>query len=329
MAHNIDESNNRANMAYIGKVPWHGLGQKIDPDADLETWKIAAGMAWHIEKRPLMYGVKNELGEIMPASVPNRFAHIRSDNDAYLGQGGKGFELLQPGDGLEFFRDLVDESDFSIETAGCLKGGAQFWALAKCNKSIVIDGSDKLNAYLLLATANDGSMSTVADFTTVRVVCNNTLTMAVGSNGNKAKIKVPHSRKFDHYDVKAELGLIDDRMATFALEADQLASRKLSEKEAINFFLSLYAKYDDQEKITNERTVNSVMPKLLKAYSRGPGSDLVTAKGTAWGAVNAVTNYIDFDTRAQSDDNRFSSGQLGAGMQLKQKAFAEALVLAA
>jgi phage/plasmid-like protein (TIGR03299 family) len=329
MAHNIDMSNNRANMAYIGKTPWHGLGQTLEADADVEQWKIAAGMAWHIEKRPLLYGVKNELGEIMPQQIDGQFAHIRSDNDAYLGQGSKRFELLQPGDALEFFSDLVDGSDFSLETAGCLKGGAQFWALAKCNKSIVIDDQDKLNAYLLLATANDGSMSTVADFTTVRVVCNNTLTMAVGSNGQQAKIKVPHSRKFDHLDVKSELGLIDDRMATFALEADQLASRKLTEKEAINFFLSLYAKYDDDQKITNERSVNSVMPKLLKAYSRGPGSDLVTAKGTAWGAVNAVTNYIDFDTRAQSDDNRFSSSQLGAGMQLKQKAFADALVLAA
>lgn len=329
MAHLIDQSNNRDNIAFVGKVPWHGLGQKLDIDADLESWKIAAGMDWHIQKRPMTYGVKNDAGEIVPVAVPNRFAHIRSDNDAYLGQGGKGFELLQPGDALEFFADLVDGSDFAIETAGCLREGAQFWALARCNQSIVIDGVDKLNAYLLLATANDGSMSTVADFTTVRVVCNNTLTAAVGSNGNKAKIRVPHSRKFDHQAVKSELGLIDDRLETFALEVDQLAQRKISDKEAIGFFLSLYAKYDDKKKITNERTVNSVMPKLLKAYSRGPGSDLVTAKGTAWGAVNAVTNYIDFDTRAQSDDNRFSSGQLGAGMQLKQKAFSEALLLAA
>ena len=328
MSHMIDQSNNRDNMAYIGKTPWHGLGQKLDPNADIETWKIAAGMAWHIQKRPIMYGVKDAAGEIVPKPIENRFAHVRSDNDAYLGQGSKGFQLVQPGDGLEFFRDLVDGSDFSIETAGCLRGGEQFWALARCNKSIVIDDQDRLNAYLLLATANDGTMSTVADFTTVRVVCNNTLTMAVGSNGNKAKIKVPHSRKFDHATVKAELGLVDDRMMTFALEADQLAKRPLSRDEAVNFFLGLYATYDNDGKITNERTVNSVMPKLLNAYTRGPGADLETARGTAWGAVNAVTNFVDFDSRAQSNDNRFRSGQLGNGMQLKQKAFADALALA-
>ena len=329
MAHMIDQSNNRDNMAYVGKVPWHGLGQKLDPDQDIEQWKIAAGMAWHIQKRPIMYGVKDAAGVIQPKPIEGQFAHVRSDNDAYLGQGSKQFELLQPGDALEFFRDLVDDSDFSLETAGCLRGGQQFWALARCNKSIVIDDTDRLNAYLLLATANDGSMSTVADFTTVRVVCNNTLTMAVGGNGQRAKIKVPHSRKFDHNAVKSELGLIDDRMATFALEADQLAKRPLTRDEAVDFFLGLYATYNDEGEITNERTVNSVMPKLLNAYNRGPGSNLETARGTAWGAVNAVTNYVDFDTRAHSDDNRFKSGQLGAGMQLKQKAFAEALALVA
>jgi phage/plasmid-like protein (TIGR03299 family) len=329
MAHQIDESNNRNNMAYVGSVPWHGLGQSLDANADIETWKVEAGMNWHIQKRPLTYGVKNENGEIVPAQVPDQFAHIRSDNQEFLGQGSKRFQLLQPGDALEFFRDIVDGSDFALETAGCLRGGAQFWALARCNKSLVIDGVDRLNAYLLLATANDGSMSTVADFTTVRVVCNNTLTMAVGSNGQRAKIKVPHSRKFDQIDVKSQLGLVDNRIESFALEADMLAHRPLSKKEAIDFFLGLYANFDADGKVTNERTVNSVMPKLLNAYSRGPGSNLATASGTAWGAVNAVTNYVDFNTRAQSADNRFASGQIGAGMQLKQQAFANALELAA
>ena len=239
MAHLIDESNNRANMAYVGKVPWHGLGQSLDAGADIETWKIQAGMNWHIQKRPVMFGVKNDAGEIVPQPIPDQFAHVRSDNQEFLGQGSKRFQLLQPGDALEFFRDIVDGSDFALETAGCLRGGAQFWALARCNKSLVIDGVDRLNAYLLLATANDGTMSTVADFTSVRVVCNNTLTFAVGSNGQNAKIKVPHSRKFDHVEVKSQLGLIDNTIEQFALDTDMLAKRKLSQKEAIDFYAYL------------------------------------------------------------------------------------------
>ena len=315
-------------MAYVGKLPWHGLGQKLDPDTTIEQWKIAAGMDWHIQKRPLNYGVKDDAGNILPMKSP-LFAHVRSDTQDWLGSGTKQFQLFQPGDALEFFRDLVDGSRFAIETAGCLKGGKQFWALARADLTVTIGQRDVLNPYLLIATANDGTMSTVADFTTVRVVCNNTLTAAVGSNGQKAKIKIPHSRKFDHNEVKSQLGLIDDRLETFALEADQLSQRKLSRDEAIAFFMGLFAKYDDLGKVTNERTVNSVMPKVLRAYARGPGADLDTAAGTAWGAVNAVTHYLDFDSRAQSNDNRFASGQLGQNMQLKQKAFADALELAA
>ena len=208
MAHLIDQSNGRDNIAYVGETPWHGLGEQLEPGRTIEEWKIAAGMNWHIQKRPILYGVKNANGEMIPKKINGQFAHVRSDNQECIGQGSERFQLLQPGDALEFFRDIVEDSDFELETAGCLKGGAQFWALARCNKSLILDGVDKMNSYVLLATANDGTMSTVADFTSVRVVCNNTLTFAVGANGNKAKIKVPHSRKFNHEDVKAELGLI-------------------------------------------------------------------------------------------------------------------------
>lgn len=329
MAHLIDQTTGRDAIAYVGDTPWHGLGEQLQPGADIDTWKIAAGMDWHIEKRPLVFGAIDADGNTVPSRVPGQFAHVRSDTQAYLGQGSERFQLLQPGDALEFFRDIVDGSDFELETAGCLRGGAQFWALARCNRQLVIDGVDRLNSYVLLATANDGSMSSVADFTSVRVVCNNTLSFAVGSNGQKAKIKVPHSRKFDHEKVKAELGLIDDRLDTFAIESDRLAQRKLTEREATEFFLSLYAKTDDDDKITNERTIKSVMPRLLNAYRRGPGANLPTANGTAWGAVNAVTNYVDFETRAHSHENRFASSQLGAGAQLKAEAFAKALELAA
>ena len=133
MAHQIDESNNRANMAYVGKVPWHGLGQQIDANSTIEEWKIAAGLDWHIQKRPIFYGVENADGSREPHVIPDRFAHVRSDTQAHLGIGSSRFQLMQPGDTLEFYRDLVDGSRFTIETAGALNGGAKLWALARCN----------------------------------------------------------------------------------------------------------------------------------------------------------------------------------------------------
>jgi len=330
MSHLIDSSNNRDNMAYAGKVPWHGLGQQIDANSTIEEWKTAAGLDWHIQKRPIFYGIENADGSREPHVIPDRFAHVRSDTQAHLGIGSNRFQLMQPGDTLEFYRDLVAGSRFSIETAGALNGGAKVWALARCNLDLKLgNGRDILKPYLLLATANDGTMATVADFTTVRVVCNNTLSMAVGHNGGRAAIKVPHSRQFDADQVKTELGLIDERLETFAADADALAAQRVTDEQAINYFVGLYAKTDEQNNVTNERNLKAVTGKLMEAYRHGPGSDLDSANGTAWGLMNSITNFIDFSTVSRSEENRFSSGQFGHGAALKARAFDSALELVA
>jgi phage/plasmid-like protein (TIGR03299 family) len=317
-------------MAYAGKVPWHGLGQQIDSNSTIEEWKIAAGLDWHIQKRPIMYGMQTADGSLEPVVIPDRFAHVRSDTQAHIGIGSNRFQLMQPGDTLEFYRDLVAGSRFTIETAGALNGGAKVWALARCNLDLTLGGGrDILKPYLLLATANDGTMSTVADFTTVRVVCNNTLSMAVGHNGGRAAIKVPHSRQFDADSVKSELGLIDDRLETFAADADALAAQRVTDEQAINYFIGLYAKTDENNNVVNERTLKAVTGKLMQAYRHGPGAELETSNGTAWGLMNAVTNFIDFSTVSRTPENRFSSGQFGHGANLKARAFDSALELVA
>lgn len=329
MSHQIDESNGRDNMAYTGKTPWHGLGQQLNPDSTLDEWKIAAGLDWHIQKRPIMFGARDAEGNMVPKVIKNRFAHVRSDTQEEIGIGSDRFQLMQPGDTLEFYRDLVEGSRFTIETAGSLNGGSKIWALAKCNLDLTISGNDHMKSYVLLATANDGTMSTTAGFNSVRVVCNNTLTMAVGSNEGKAAIKVPHSRQFDANQVKSELGLIDERLEAFANDADTLARAHISDEQVIKYFIGLYAKVDDKDNVSNEKTLNRVTSKLLALYRSGPGAGLESARGTMWGAVNAVTNHVDFSTRARSDENRFNSGQFGTGALLKATAFNKALKIAA
>jgi phage/plasmid-like protein (TIGR03299 family) len=316
-------------MAYIGATPWHGLGQKLPEGATIDDWKIAAGLDWFIQKRPMFYGIENPDGSREPRVIENQFAHVRSDTQEIIGTGSKRFQLLQPGDTLEFYRDLVEGSRFHIETAGSLHGGAKVWALARADVSLTLGGEDTINPYLLLATANDGSMATAADFTSVRVVCQNTLSMAVGHNGGKARIRVPHSRQFDANAVKAELGLLDDRLETFARDADAMTQARLSDDDAIEFFVNLIARKDKRGNIENERTVKTVTRELIASFRKGPGAELDTARGTVWGAVNAVTHHVDFQKRARSTENRFSSGQFGTGAAMKSQAFANALELIA
>ena len=330
MSHLIDMSNGRENMAFVGKTPWHGLGQQLDAGTSLDKWRVEAGLDWEIEKRPVFHGVIDADGNKKAQTIENRVALVRSDTQACLSiMSNSRYKVVQPGEIIEFYRDLVDSSDFELETAGSLKNGSKIWALARGANALRISGTDVIKPYLLLATACDGSMSTVAQFTSVRVVCNNTLSLSVGSNGGKADIRVPHSRDFSADAVKKELGLVDERLATFSNDVDRLAAEKISDETAIKFFIGLYAKTDSSGAVTNEKNLEKITADLINAYRNGPGADLVSARGTVWGAVNAVTNYQDFTARARSNENRFNAGQFGAGAAIKAKAFDTALQLVA
>ena len=116
--------------------------------------------------------------------------------------------MVQPKDILEFYRYLTEVSGFEVETAGALKGGRKMWALAGTGQSGVLKGNDQTNAYVLLATACDGTMATIAQFISIRVMCNNTLAVALKrSTGNAVKLK--QNTALDADLVKKQLGISD------------------------------------------------------------------------------------------------------------------------
>ena len=331
MSHELDMSNGRANMAFVQNnaeykngTPWHGLGQLMKQGATIEEWLIAGGLNFNIEKRPMVYGVNQEDGSIAPQVIDGQFAHIRDDTQAFIGQGSSQFKLVQPSEVLEFYRDLVDSSDYSIETVGSLFGGSKIWALAKSKQDINLQG-DLIKPYLMLSTANDGSSATVADFTSVRVVCNNTLSMALGKA--KSAIKVRHNTEFNADTVKHQLGVSSETVNEFSDAMQELISAQVSPKQTIQFFIDLYGKTNSEGEVTNEKQLKAVMPSLLKAVTDSDGADLPTAKGTAFGMLQALTNYVDFNTRSRSQENRFNSSQFGEGAKLKTQALNTALEL--
>lgn len=143
-------------------------------------------------------------------------AHL-VENMAYVGQ--------TPWHG--FGRQL--KSGFELETAGALKGGRKLWALAKTGQSAALKGKDVTNGYLLLATACDGTMATIAQFT-IRVVCNNTLSVAVGNN--PGAVKVPHRSVFNPESVKQSLGISVSARDDFMYRLKHLSNRTVKDSEA-------------------------------------------------------------------------------------------------
>ncbi|WP_430303017.1 DUF932 domain-containing protein, partial [Pseudomonas aeruginosa] len=238
------------------------------------------------------------------------------------------YQVVQPREVLEFYRDLTQVSGYELETAGVLKGGRKFWALARTGQNTSLKGNDLVNGYLLLATSCDGTLATTATPTTVRVVCNNTLTIAV--DGATRAIKVPHSTRFDAQAVKKQLGIAVSQWDEFMYRMRILADRKVRSNEALNYFMGVMCdtslSSEIPEKLVNERA----MRKVQSLYEgRGRGSQLEAANGTAWGLLNAVTEYVDHERRARSNEYRMDSAWFGQGAVIKQKALDAALALAA
>lgn len=196
MAHLIDFSNNRENMVYVGQTPWHRLGTKFTGNETFEEWRVAAGFNWEAVKRDLSYKAVHAAGHEVDVILPSHKALVRSDTDMVLSVVGKDYRIVQPKDVLEFFNEIAFQSNgrYTMETAGCLSDGRRIWALARIKDEIKIGGVDIIKPYILFGTSFDLSSSTFASYTTVRVVCNNTLQAAVGPSAKNADVRITHAQ---------------------------------------------------------------------------------------------------------------------------------------
>lgn len=315
MSHLIEQ------MAYQNKTPWHGLGNRLSANQPLEVWAQQSGISFDIKETPVRFAYNDADNSPDTASFADHKVLYRSDTLAPLSVVSQRYRVVQPREILEFYRDLTEVSGFELETAGVMKGGRKIWALAKTSQTATIKGNDTLNGYLLLATACDGTLATTAQFTSIRVVCNNTLAVAL-SNSTGA-VRVPHSTSFDPVAVKRQLGISASNWDTFMYQMKVLSERKVKAKEVENYFLRVFtAPAMTASGLSNERA----MKKALALYEgHGKGAGLASSKGTAFGLLNSITEYVDHERQARSIDNRLESAWFGQGAALKQKALVDAL----
>lgn len=343
MAHQIEQ------IAYVGETPWHGLGNQLSPNQPLEVWAQQAGMDWRIESSNVSYMAQNERGQSIIMPFEEQRVLYRSDTHAPLSVVSQRYQEVQPKEILEFYRDLTEQSGFELETAGVLKGGKKFWALARTGQSTALKAKDVSNGYILLATACDGTLATTAQFTSIRVVCNNTLAIALrGQSSSAGVVKVPHSTKFDAEKVKQQLGISVRAWDEHMYEMKQLTQRKVSQQEAkayfdavfnnstmsisdpeeniIQFYRNVAQQVQEKKSEPNGRAMN----KALEMFNgQGRGAELSSAKDTAYGLLCSITEFVDHERRAMSTDHRLDSAWFGAGAGLKQRGLEQALALIA
>lgn len=319
MAHALTErADGTVEFAYSSShgQGWHGLGQEV-PAAqaqDIDHWTRAAGMDWKIARSRVRYG-EGDNQKIMDS------AHVlfRSDSKAALGIVSPTYKIVQPREMLEFFRDIVRVGGLELSAAGTLFGGQRFWATALIGEAAPVSVQDKVGGYLLITSSADGSMATEVRRTTTRVVCNNTLQMAL-REARQAAVKVSHRSAWDPASVRDFMGLNEAAWAAFRSQIVRLANKPVEAEHAELLTAQLFATGPAPAAIEKAREMSGYSKVLGLFAGEGKGATLDGVAGTGWGWLNAVTEYADWHIRARSDENRFASAQWGTGAALKGKA---------
>jgi phage/plasmid-like protein (TIGR03299 family) len=317
MAHQLDTIS-RATVSYAStQREWHGLGQLMPVGQTVEQWQKAANMDYKIQRGRVRYATSPVQATTHASdlhAVDDKVVLFRNDTGAALGVVSDSYKVVQPAEVLEFFREWADKGGVTIESAGVLFGGRRYFATAKLADAVSVDGGrDTVVPYALLSTSADGSLATECRWTTVRTVCNNTLSMALKG---KSAFKVSHRSVFVPDDARDAVEAANTEFSSFMTMARDLAKIKIDADKAEDMTVKLLTK--SSEAVARESAAFDRIMALFNGEAKGSGFE--TSHDTAWGWLNAVTEYADHHIRARTDENRKASALWGPGDALKQKA---------
>lgn len=327
MAHNLDMTNGRANMAFIGKRGdiWHGLGQEMEPGQTVEQWAAAAGLGWRAVKVPAFASLAGDDWSHIDAAkrfmpVEDRFFVARSDNGHPLGYVSDVYQPVQPAEVLDWFQRYIGVDDrFQLDCAGSLKKGEIIWATASYRDKLEIVG-EAHKARLLMTTTFDGSGSTINKGTMTRVVCNNTLDAALSDS--RATIRTRHNTKFNAVRVGDELAAIATGFSQYKAMAEAMVQVQMTALDVRRFFEACLDIPADQKPADLSGRKREKLRTIDQAYSETLREG--TKPNCAWSALNAITRYVDHDKTTRGGDSpaeaRVLSANFGSGSQLKSKA---------
>jgi phage/plasmid-like protein (TIGR03299 family) len=309
-------------MAYVGAVPWHGLGKEVPADLTPEQMLQAAGLDWEVRKYP-SFAI---IDENDPDSVveTGQSALIRSKDRKLLDVVSDDWNPVQNQEAFEFFNEFVMAGDMEMHTAGSLKDGQIVWGLAKVKESFELFKGDQIDSYLLFSNFHKYGFSTDVRFTPIRVVCNNTLTLSLSSTVERM-VKISHRKQFNPANVKDMLGIATDKLQKYKEMAQFLGSKKAKTESIVEYFERVFplAGATPEDKAEGKRSRNANI--ALGVIDTQPGAEY--AQGSWWQPFNAVTFMTDH-VIGRSADTRLTSAWYGYNKNLKTKALELAVEMA-
>lgn len=294
------------------KPAWHGLGTVLPAGEFMHVGNVlqTAGLDWDVMKDP----VKNvRTGQI----IPDRFAITRSSDDQFLGVVGSDYHTYQNREALDFLDNLVDSGDIQYESAGSLSGGKRVWIMCRRPEDLVVVG-DQHAVYLFVTTSHDGSLAITAAATPVRIVCMNTLNIALA--GAKQKWSVTHREGAQGKlaEAREALQLTWKYVEVFRQKGDKLGLVNVSEAD---FRAMLVAEFPEQ-KLQKEKNVLGIIENRAQSITIPDDQ-----RGTAWGALNAMTEFIQHKKEYRSEEARMKAAIGGWQAQVVNKVAQHLLAL--
>jgi len=341
MAHGIYETDT---MISVGATPWHGLGTILDAPPTAEEAIVQAGLDWEVDVHQ-NYTLLGRCRVPTPSQSVIRKAHTRADGTKVeaevLASVGPSYTPVQNRDAFKFFDRWLETGKVQIETAGSLFGGRRIWVLAKIvSDPIVVSRStggtdDTVNKYVLLANSHDGTLAVRAGLTPVRVVCNNTLSAAIGIDPatGKPTRKVPGIFRVLHRsnvltaldNVAETIDEMDARLTETGKIYQRLAEVDVRKGGVEEFVAEVFGKKAPKDGKKAGHNFRGEM--IAELFESGVGQDLKGAKGTYWGLYNALTEFTQHRA-GSSAENRANNVAFGEAAKINRRGLDAAYILA-
>lgn len=314
MAHNI---RNETDFAYTGARPWHGLGTQVPGLMTVAEALKFGKLDFTVEKKEAFY-LKETWGpqgvNMTPERIPGKWATIRTDTGEALGAVGDRYTPIQNTSALDFFDNAIGEGSASIETVGALGRGERVFMMAKTPEVMEIAPGDPCEGFLLFENSHDGSATLRVLFTTVRVVCQNTVNAAISGARHVHKIRHTTNAGDKLKEAHTVLAESADYWQRWQAGARAMAKRDMSRLDTIALFEKLFP-----GEATRSKTIRADL--LALASGKAKGADLPGSRGTAWGAYNAVTEYLGTERTTRNGNTNWEAETFGSGVAVRQQAW--------
>jgi phage/plasmid-like protein (TIGR03299 family) len=316
MAHNLEMNGNEVAFALRGTPAWHNLANRIfskDEEVSTATMLEEAKLSnWDVRLSPITNHIDESWNDVSDSHLVIRTNPFNGGTDV-LATVGKRYKVIQ-NEELFAFADAIHDANPECrwESAGSLKKGKVVFGTVDVPRTMVLDpqgANDQTKLYLIVWTSHDGSVAVQAAITPVRVVCQNTLNLAMRNAKQSFKIRHTQTAEGRIQVARETLGLALGYFDEFEKEAQELFKQEITDKQFSDLIKTIYPKPEkDAAKVAITKWENKVVL-LDDLYHNSPTN--ANIKGTKWGAFNALTERLDYFRSGRGNSESLMAGASG------------------